>query len=56
MADRIEGGEHPEGRAAIDRMVKQLRDSGASSEDAERIARSSARRHDYGQGAKKKTS
>jgi len=54
MADTTQGsGEHPNGRKAMDTMVRDLRQSGVSSRQAEKIARDTALRHDRGQGAKR---
>lgn len=39
-------GEHPQGRIAMERLQKDLRDQGASPERAEKTARDTARRMD----------
>lgn len=41
-----EGGEHPHGRAAMERLQKAIRESGGSSEYAQEKAREAARRED----------
>lgn len=41
-------GEHPNGRAAMERVRKSLRDSGIDPRKADRIARETARRVDRG--------
>lgn len=46
-------GEHPNGRKAIDTMVRDLRNSGVPSGKAEKMARETALRHDRGQGARR---
>ena len=41
-----EGGEHPNGRRAMDDLTRRLRGDGMPSRDAERIARETALRND----------
>ena len=42
-------GERPGYREAMERMQKQLRDSGVSSDKARKVAEETARRHDQAQ-------
>lgn len=51
--NHTEGGEHPNGRRAMEDMQRRLREGGVSSREAEQRAREIARRHDQGRGAKR---